>query len=301
MTSTRPYRIFNVALARSADLSAHLRRLTFAGSEIADMTTLAPDQRIKIFFPGADGLPPALPATGDWYKDYKALPVAQRVPMRSYTIRQLRASACELDVDFVLHGETGPASRWALHARPGDRLQMSAPNRHAQGEIGGYEWKPPASARHILLAADETALPALSGILEQLAGRADKPHVQAYVEVPSAQGQIELPHWPGLSLRWLPRDAAGAATRPGELLLAAIRTANLPQGAVTDGLELEDIDIDRVVPWEQARAGDGDFYAWIAAESAAVMALRTFLVRERGLDRRALNLMGYWRLGKVFE
>jgi len=301
MTSTRPYRIFNVALARTEDLSAHLRRLTFAGPEIADMTTLAPDQRIKIFFPGADGQPPALSATGEWYKDYKALPVAQRVPMRSYTIRHLRAQACELDVDFVLHGETGPASRWALHARPGSRVQMSAPNRHAQGEIGGYEWKPPASARHILLAADETALPALAGILEQLASRSDRPSVEAFIEIPTAQGQIDLPAWPGLDLRWLPRDAAGAATRPGDLLLAAIQTATLPQGAVTNGLELEDIDIDRTVPWDQAQAGDGDFYAWIAAESAAVMALRTFLVKERGLDRRALNLMGYWRLGKVFD
>ena len=301
MTSARPYRIFNVALARTEDLSPLLRRLTFAGPEIADMTTLAPDQRIKIFFPGADGQPPAIPATGDWYKDYKALPPAQRVPMRSYTIRHLRAQACELDVDFVLHGETGPASRWALHARPGSPVQISAPNRHAQVEIGGYEWKPPASARQILLAADETALPALAGILEQLAIRTDAPSVEAFIEIPSARGRIDLPRWPGLALHWLPRDAAGAATRPGDLLLSAIRSATLPQGRASTSPALDDIDIDRVVPWDQAEAIDGDFYAWIAAESAAVMALRTFLVTQRGLDRRALNLMGYWRLGKVYD
>ena len=301
MTRNRAYRIFNVALARKVDLSAHMRRLTFAGPEIADMTTLAPDQRIKIFFPGADGRPPALPTTGDWYKDYKAMPMADRVPMRSYTIRQLRAAAGEIDIDFVLHGETGPASRWALRALPGDQLQMSAPNRHAEGEIGGYEWKPPASVRQVLLAADETALPALAGILEQLVGWADRPQVQAYIEIPSGAARVPLPEWSGLELHWLPRDHGGLAIQPGDLLLAAMRTARLPEGAVGTAQVLEDIDIDRVVPWDQAQGMHGDFYAWVAGESAGVMAMRNFLVNERGIDRRALNLMGYWRLGKTSD
>lgn len=301
MTNTRPYRIFNVALARSRPVSAHLQRLTFAGPEIGDMATLAPDQRIKIFFPGADGRQPALPDTGDWYKTYKAEPVEQRVPMRTYTIRQLRAAACEVDVDFVLHGETGPASRWAINARPGDRVQMSAPNRLAEGEVGGFEWKPPASARHILLAADETALPALSGIIEQLAARPERPLVEAFVEVPSAGDRINLPAWPELSLTWLPREGAHASTRPGNRLIEAVRAAPLPQPAGGDATPLEEVDIDTVVPWDRAQALDGDFYAWIAAESEAVMALRTYLVKDRGLDRRALNLMGYWRLGKVYD
>ena len=178
---------------------------------------------------------------------------------------------------------------------------MSAPNRLAESDIGGFEWKPPASARHILLAADETALPALAGILEQLAARADPPIVQAFVEVPSPQGRIQLPSWPGLDLRWLPRQGADGNMRPGDMLIEAVRTARLPPGAANARMVLEDIDIDRVVPWDQAQSVDGDFYAWIAAESEAVMALRTFLVKDRGLDRRALNLMGYWRLGKVFD
>jgi NADPH-dependent ferric siderophore reductase len=301
MTNTRPYRIFNVRLSRSQDISPHLRRMTFAGPEIADMATLAPDQRIKIFFPRDDGRQPALPATGDWYKVYKAEPPDQRVPMRTYTIRHLRAEKCEVDVDFVLHGENGPASRWATHARPGDPVQMSAPNRLAQGEVGGFEWKPPASARHVLLAADETALPALAGILEELAITADKPSVQAFVEIPTQDDKIDLPAWSGLDLHWLSRQAARTAVRPGDLLIDAIGSANLPRGSTSAAVALEDIDIDQVVPWERAQPSDGDFYAWIAAESEAVMAIRKFLVKEKGLDRRALNLMGYWRLGKVFD
>lgn len=301
MSNTQPYRIFNVALARSRNVSAHLRRMTFAGPEIADMATLAPDQRIKIFFPGTDGRPSALPSTGDWYKVYKAAPVDQRVPMRTYTIRHLRAAQCEVDVDFVLHGENGPASRWATHAKAGARVQISAPNRLAAGEVGGFEWKPPASAKNFLLAADETALPALAGIIEQLAARGEKPRVQAFVEVPSAQDKIDLPSWAGLELHWLPRNAASASTRPGDLVIEAVKNASLPQSPTRQDVVLAEIDLDQVVPWEQAQTIDGEFYAWIAAESEAVMAMRRFLIKEAGLDKRALNLMGYWRLGKVYD
>jgi NADPH-dependent ferric siderophore reductase len=301
MSQTGPYRIFNVTLARTQDISAHLRRLTFTGPEVADMMTLAPDQRIKIFFPRADGRGPALPSTDDWYKVYKSEPVDQRAPMRTYTIRHLRAADCELDVDFVLHGENGPASRWATYAKPGDRLQMSAPNRLAEGEVGGFEWKPPASVSHILLAADETALPALAGIVEELAARAERPRVQAFVEVPSARDRLDMPTCPGLELRWLLRDTAPLSIRPGDLLIEAVRNAGLPQRSISRGRVLEDIDLDQNLPWEQAEATDGDFYAWIAAESEAVMTIRTFLVKEVGLDRRTLNLMGYWRLGKVYD
>jgi NADPH-dependent ferric siderophore reductase len=82
MTNNRPYRIFDVTLARFADISPHLRRLTFTGPEVADMATLAPDQRIKIFFP-RNGRVPDLSKSGDWYKTYKALPPSERHPMRT--------------------------------------------------------------------------------------------------------------------------------------------------------------------------------------------------------------------------
>jgi NADPH-dependent ferric siderophore reductase len=299
MTSTQPYRIFDVTLARYADVSPHLRRLTFTGPEVADMTTVAPDQRIKIFFP-RDGIAPDVPKDGDWYKSWKALPVDERAPMRTYTIRHLRADQCEVDIDFVLHGETGPASRWATNARPGDRVQMSAPNRRAQSRIDGYEWKPPAGARHILLMADETALPALAGILEELAQRPDLPRVEAFVEVPSNEDRIVLSAWESLTLHWLARE--DEEVRPGALMIEAVRRARLPKGAGNADLVLEDIDIDANVPWERAAPIEGgDFYAWIAGESEAVMAIRRFLIKERGLDRTTLNLMGYWRFGKVYE
>ncbi len=215
----------------------------------------------------------------------------------------LSAEQEEVDVEFVLHGENGPASAWATHARIGDRLQLAAPNRQYGDDPGGYEWKPPAGVRHILLIADETALPAVAGILEELAGEAEPPVVEAFLEVPGEADILDLPAIPGARLHWLPRHQAGIHSRNGERMIEAARQARLPEREVAGGAaqELEDIDIDEEILWELASPESGSFYAWVAGESAAVMAIRRYLVQERGIDKRHLTLMGYWRLGKVFD
>ncbi|EPZ0876966.1 siderophore-interacting protein [Pseudomonas aeruginosa] len=297
------YRLFNVELKRREQLSPALTRFVFGGPEVAEMKTLAADQRIKIFFPDASGQPPSLPGGSEWYQAYRSVEPARRPPMRTYTIRALRAEQEEVDVEFVLHGENGPASAWATHARIGDRLQLAAPNRQYGDDPGGYEWKPPAGVRHILLIADETALPAVAGILEELAGEAEPPVVEAFLEVPGEADILDLPAIPGARLHWLPRHQAGIHSRNGERMIEAARQARLPEREVAGGAaqELEDIDIDEEILWELASPESGSFYAWVAGESAAVMAIRRYLVQERGIDKRHLTLMGYWRLGKMFD
>lgn len=294
----RPYRIFDVHLAQKQTLTPHMARLTFGGDQIVDMATLAPDQRIKLFFPKPDGTPPAIPNRADWYELYKAAPPAERVPMRTYTIRSLDADACRLVVDFVMHGDNGPASRWAEHASPGDRLQISAPNRRFSGEIGGFDWEPPAGLSQLLLIADETALPAVAGILEQVAGWDTRPATQAFVEVPSHADIMPLPAWDGLRLEWLPRDEAGHAY--GARMIAAAEAATIPVSVLgSDGDVLEAVDVDHDVLWDRAEHAAADFYGWVAGETAAVSRIRTLFVKERRIDRRQLTMMGYWRFGKV--
>ncbi|MCO2917590.1 siderophore-interacting protein [Pseudomonas aeruginosa] len=297
------YRLFNVELKRREQLSPALTRFVFGGPEVAEMKTLAADQRIKIFFPDASGQPPSLPGGSEWYQAYRSVEPARRPPMRTYTIRALRAEQEEVDVEFVLHGENGPASAWATHARIGDRLQLAAPNRQYGDDPGGFQWKPPAGVRHILLIADETALPAVAGILEELAGEAEPPVVEAFLEVPGEADILDLPAIPGARLHWLPRHQAGIHSRNGERMIEAARQARLPEREVAGGAaqELEDIDVDEEILWELASPESGSFYAWVAGESAAVMAIRRYLVQERGIDKRHLTLMGYWRLGKVFD
>lgn len=299
--SVPSYRLFDVVLSRRERLSPSLSRLTFSGEEVREMATHAADQRIKIFFPDADGRPAALPKTPDWLSVWKGQDAAARAPMRTYTIRALRADEGEVDVDFVLHGETGPASAWATRAATGDAVQIVAPVQGFEGEAGGYEWRPPEGVRRLLLMADETGLPAAAGILEDIAGWASPPPTQVFLEVPEEADGIPLPSWPGLVVRWLAREGRCEHPAPGALLVEAAREALPATAAEGHGEALEDIDIDSQILWERADATADGFYAWIAAEAGAVKAIRHLLVRERGVPRAAVNLMGYWRLGQVLD
>lgn len=299
LSKASSYRLFDIELKRRIPLSPSLARFVFTGPEVARMCTLAPDQRIKLLFPGADGLPPQLPHEGDWLKARRALEPERRPPMRTYTIRALRREALEVDVDFVLHGETGPASTWATHARPGDRLQMVAPDMELPGTPGGYEWRPPEGIRHVLLIGDETALPAIAGILEELAAWPDKPNVQAFIEVPHGADQLELSCTAEAQVNWLPRDSSGWQHGQG-MIQAAKELARLPETRQAGKPQrIKEVDIDTQILWDLAKPADNGFYAWVAGESAAVMAIRRHWVGELGMDRRALSFMGYWRLGRV--
>lgn len=297
-TPPLPYRLFDAALARRERLSPHMSRLTFASEDVRGMATHAADQRIKIFFPDAEGRAADLPRTADWLGVYKQQDPARRSPMRTYTIRALRPEAGEVDVDFVLHGETGPASTWALNAGVGDAVQIVAPDASYPGEGGGFEWKPPVGLKRLLLMADETGLPAAAGILEQLVELAEPPQTQVFLEMPTDCDRIPLPDWPGLTVEWLPRDG-GDHPAPGSLLVEAAGRA-VPTGQA-NGATLEEVDIDQEILWDRAVGGSNDFYAWIAAEAGAVRAIRTLMIKERGIDRGAVNLMGYWRVGVALD
>ncbi|MFA2535254.1 siderophore-interacting protein [Pseudomonas chlororaphis subsp. aurantiaca] len=296
----RAYRLINVQLKQRISLSPCMARFVFAGEDVAHTRTLAPDQRIKLLFPAADGLPPELPCSGDWHAARRKLPAAQQPPMRTYTIRALRAEPAELDVDFVLHGVTGPASRWATHAKVGDRLQMAVPDKAFSGDPGGYEWQPPAGIRKVLLIGDETALPAIAGILEDLMEYPTPPDVQAFIEVPHESDCLALRHNHQTRLSWLPRDVLGASH--GEALMHAARElAELPAPG-KHPRRLNPVEpADDLRPWDSAKPADNHFYAWIAGESGTVMKIRRHLINERGLERRNLALMGYWRLGRSLE
>jgi NADPH-dependent ferric siderophore reductase len=47
---------------------------------------------------------------------------------------------------------------------------------------------------------------------------------------------------------------------------------------------------------EDARASG--LYAWLAGESTVITGLRRHLVRDRGVDRRGVAFMGYWKAGR---
>jgi NADPH-dependent ferric siderophore reductase len=51
--------------------------------------------------------------------------------------------------------------------------------------------------------------------------------------------------------------------------------------------------------WDSPDPAGQGFYAWMAGEAAAVKALRRAIVTDRGVDRRQVAFMGYWRRGQA--
>ncbi|MGM3174506.1 siderophore-interacting protein [Dickeya lacustris] len=296
MAGVKEYRVFDVTLAHKVLLTPSLIACVLQGEAIKGMKLCAPDQRIKVLLPAEDGTPSSLPPTGEWYKLAQALPKAQRPIARTYTLRALDTERGEMTVEFVAHGTEGPASTWALGAEPGARLQVVAPRGDYAGDNGGYEWVQSAHTRQVLLMGDETALPAIKSILEQLAQQDNPPQVQAFIEVPlQADCTDDYRTLPFAEVVWLPREGTGATY--GERLLEAARHWSCPVAqAVSHPVTVEDIAEGEKV-WQPASTQQGQFFGWVAAESSAVKALRRYLLAEKGVAQDAITFMAYWSRG----
>lgn len=295
MAAVSAYRLFNVVLARKQVLSPSMLCCVFSGEEVRQMKMDAPDQRIKLLFPAPNGAPAAfVHGETSWWQQAKAMPTEVRPVARTYTIRRVNADAGEMEVEFVMHGTEGPASAWALAAQAGDSLQMAAPNREYAGDSGGYEWRPDAQVERTLVIADETALPAAKGILEQLAQRANPPQLQIFLEVPKRSDCVDLSQFAFAEVHWLPREESGASY--GEALLAAVKQyVKLPDYALSRQVLREEEEGELL--WDRAASKDVRFHGWVAAESSAVKHLRRYLIGECGLSQETMSFMAYWSRG----
>jgi len=295
------YRPFAATVARVTELSATFRRVTFTGPDLGGFGTDGLDQRIKIVLPrdgdfGAmDWADEQMIATGGWYQHWRSLPADQRAPFRTYTVRSVRPELLEVDVDFVVHGDGGPAARWILDATEGDEVIIVGPDALSIDSAVGIDWHP-GDATTVLLAGDETAAPAICSILESLpAGM----RATAFIEVPHASDAQPVESAADVTLRWIARDGGeeslGAAV--GDWL--ARYPEDYAPALASSAQVVEDIDVDVDMLWDSPTESRGQFYAWLAGESAMIKSLRRLLVTETGIDRSWVAFMGYWRLGKT--
>ena len=297
------YRVFSVRVAAVSALTPSFVRVTLTGDALADFSAVGLDQRIKVVLPIPGHGFTDLPDGDDWYGAWRALPDAQRNPLRTYTVRSFRPDARELDIDFVAHGDTGPASRWVSACRVGDELRIvgpAVPSSPAELPSGAAEFAP-GSATRILLAGDETAAPAIWAILEAL-DVATVGHV--FIEVPTDADRLPVTAPAGVEVRWIARNGASHGVRMTDQVHAwaaevTTGTASVP-GLTRGAVDLADVDVDEQVLWDVPAALDErPVYAWIAGEAGCVKELRRHLVRGVGLDRRQVAFMGYWRHGKA--
>ncbi|WP_258371136.1 siderophore-interacting protein [Curtobacterium sp. MCBD17_021] len=298
------YRVFSVRVAAVTSLTPHFVRVTLTGDELADFSAVGLDQRIKVLLPLDGHGFSDLPEGADWFAAWRALPDATRNPIRTYTVRSFRPDAHELDIDFVAHGDTGPASRWVSACRVGDELRIVGPRVPESPEdlpSGAAEFAP-GSANRILLAGDETAAPAICAILEALDVSAVG-HV--FIEVPTDADRLPVSAPAGVEVRWIARNGASHGVRMADHVQAWASTVAVPQPVLAGGrdaaaVELADVDVDHQVLWDVPREDDDlPVYAWIAGEAGCVKELRRHLVRGVGLDRKQVAFMGYWRHGKA--
>lgn len=194
-----PTRLFRAPVARTERVTPAMVRVTLRGGDLAEFVNAGTDSHVVLYFypPGA-ALPEPLTATSA-----RAAFATLRPEMRSYTVRRFDEPSQELDIDFVLHDNPGPAARWARDAAPGDELIFVGPSP-------AYE--PDPVAPHFLLVGDESALPAIQATLPELPPDVD---VTVIVEVADAGERQPMP----VDVHWVHRDG-GAADDPARLQAA---------------------------------------------------------------------------------
>jgi NADPH-dependent ferric siderophore reductase len=232
-------------------LTPAMTRVTLGGPALQRFFVEEPGEIITLLWP-APRRELVLPQVG-----WRFPPgVAEAQHARNYTVRHWRAEARELDIDFVVHGDHGLASRWAARVRPGDRLGFAGPRVHwSDGSRAGEGWT--------LLVADETGLPALAAIAEQLA-----PGHRAFalIEVADGDERQTLDTRADLDVQWLHRDGAPAGT-----------TTLLPDAVAA--LDLT----------------GGPGRVWGGGEALAMRGVRRHVRDERGLPADAVSVLGYWK------
>jgi NADPH-dependent ferric siderophore reductase len=158
---------------------------------------------------------------------------------------------------MVVHGD-GVGSAWADRAEPGMRIGVLGP-RGSEIVPLVHDW--------YLLAADETAIPALGRWLEALPAGV---RAVAFAEVSGPEEEQRFATRADLSLTWLHRGAAAPGTT--DLLERAVRAAGLPPGTG---------------------------YAWVAGEANTLRPIRRHLRQERGLAKEQVDVDGYWKRGET--
>lgn len=240
-----PFR--RVTVVQAEQPTRWLRRITLGGPEFSGMDVADLAASVRLLLPGPAGL--VMPS---WAGNEFLLPDGMRPVLRTMTPRFQWSDA--LAIDVVLH-ETGAASDWARKVAPGSEVALSGPGRGSAPDPGSGP---------LLIAGDESAVPAIAQLLENLPAR---DRIDVLIETDHADDPAPLPQRPDTSIAWLMQSAG---TPPGTALVGAVQEADL----------------------------SGDVRIWAAGEAAAMQRIRRHLA-ECEIPRPQTTVRGYWKHGKV--
>ena len=224
--------------------------MVVGGRELEGFDIHEPASSVRLLLPPPGEEDLVMP---EWTGNQFELPDGRRAPIRTFTPRHLDTERLELTLDIVIH-DSGTASDWAASAVVGDETAVSGPGR-------GYEIDTGASS--YLLVGDESAIPAISQLLDHMPPRIQ---VQVHIEIAEPSARLDLLPGPSVHVTWheLPDGA-----EPGDELVAAVEA------------------VDDVPP-----------AVWVAGEAAAVQRIRKHLFDERGMTRSDVTARGYWKRGR---
>ncbi|WP_118972918.1 siderophore-interacting protein [Taibaiella koreensis] len=190
-------------------LTPHYIRIVLAMTE--EQVALFRDARTgahnKIFIP-APGTDQIL------FPDEASLGVETLSVRRTYTTRRIDYDGKELWIDFVAHGDNGPASSWAQRAVAGSVLGvgMKTHSKPLFPEAAGY-----------LFVGDSTAIPVIGVMLEQLPAGIP---ARAIIEVSGKDDEMDLRTEAHLHVDWV----HNAYPERGSRLATIVKAAALPDG-----------------------------------------------------------------------
>lgn len=247
--------LVNAEVVGAVPVSPHFVRLTLAGDDLAGWRHLGFDQWFRLAVPTSDdtrfdNLADTYDMAG--YLRFLMLPKATRPVIRNYTVREFRPDDLELDVDFVVHGDAGVAGPWARSLPLGASVALID-----QG--CGFRQ---VDADQVLLVGDESALPAVVGILRDLPRDAQG---HALIELPDVDDRQPVRAPDGVDVHWI------------------VRQPGAPAGAAA-------LDHLRELP-----AFEGSVNAFAAGESKLATGARRHLVNDRAVPKSDVTFCGYWR------
>lgn len=224
------------------NLTANMRRVTLEGDDLANFPAESEGAYIKLMFDQAGSDKPA---------------------MRTYTVSGQRSAQNEIDVDFMVHGANGVAdgiaAPWSLKATVGETISLFGP---------GPAKFINTDAKRFLLAADMTALPALTANLKLLP---DNARGKVFIEILSEADKQDLPKPENVELIWVINDAPGSDASP---LFQAIEQSEWQVGSVA---------------------------VWVACEFKTMKKIRQYLKVDRGVEKSHLYISSYWKKGNTEE
>jgi NADPH-dependent ferric siderophore reductase len=163
-------------------LTPNMIRVVFAGPELAGFPEGCEGGNCKLI----------IPDPGEARDSFAARLQNGPPPIRrTYTVRKFDAASQELTIDFVAHGDEGPASRWASHARAGDFLGFAGPSKPKMVNFNA-DW--------YLVAVDPSAIPVAAAALEAMPRDAKG---VAIFEVTSREDRQDIDIPDGIDVHWL--------------------------------------------------------------------------------------------------